>query len=393
MTAPATTCPYCNAHLPAGQAPERGNRVTCPRCGETFGFAAPTCDGTPANGVAAAGPDLGAFQTRRLGPRTSNRALALSVLGLMAVLGGVALWFALKTQPDRRGHDAAPSRGSALGYLPADVNVVAAIQVRAARQRPAGRSLLEWLSLGGPADAPGSWQKQVGLQPENLETVVLGIALNREEVPVTLIVETDQPYDAAGVRAALHATGPVEHGPRLLYTIAPERLPFRILWQAASNVLVLGMRPEQMERLPFMPSPGPESLAVPLKRLVETDLQSASQAWVAGYGRNWEQSAALLLLPGVPAEVRTNLASVRSFNVAFDLGQEVALHGTITCADAKAAGQVAKAMGPWQKLAPGSGVRDMSISASGAEVTVAATVDIDAVRRSFEHALAGPRKP
>src|SRR5919109_1024581 len=73
--------------------------------------------------------------------------LAGAVLGIMAVMAGVALLFALKTVERRRDKD--PK--TPFGYLPPDTNVVAGIQVTEALKEPAGQEFLSQFRLG-PVD-------------------------------------------------------------------------------------------------------------------------------------------------------------------------------------------------------------------------------------------------
>jgi hypothetical protein len=68
------------------------------------------------------------------------------------------------------------------------------------------------------------------------------------------------------------------------------------------------------------------------------------------------------------------------------------LRGTVTCRDAKGAEQLASAVGARQKQLAASGIRDLAVSTDHAEVTVTATVEVDALRRSVEKGFTSTRK-
>src|SRR5262249_18946123 len=101
------TCPYCNTALPAP-----GSR--CPRCD----------------------PDPSAVET----PRWANRRGALAVVGLMLTLFVSVMIYAIRTRTNRGLVPLAEL--PTLGYLPADVNVIAGSSFAQARQTPTGRDLL-----------------------------------------------------------------------------------------------------------------------------------------------------------------------------------------------------------------------------------------------------------
>jgi hypothetical protein len=95
------TCPYCNspALIPAGTA--AGQRVPCPRCGESFPYRGPGAEALAARpATPPSAPDPPA-EPRPL----SNRKVAATVLGVMLVMAGLALAYALHTVMVRRGYD------------------------------------------------------------------------------------------------------------------------------------------------------------------------------------------------------------------------------------------------------------------------------------------------
>src|SRR5262245_29225800 len=132
MTQKSLSCPYCNSYVAAPPGVRSGQRVYCPRCGESFSYRpldVDDADTEPAFRPPAALPQ-GAAPAR-----WSNRRLATVVLGGMATMAALGLAFALATTQIRRSHDrvgsadpqravpiktVAPAELEGLGYLPAD---------------------------------------------------------------------------------------------------------------------------------------------------------------------------------------------------------------------------------------------------------------------------------
>src|SRR5262245_44774930 len=153
MTVEAMTCPYCNATQPPRAGLALGQRVACARCGESFAVThlpqaiqqEPAGWGTSASAPAPAAPWSMPPGKRRW----SNRALGGLVLGVMLVMGGIGLTYALMTQDFRRKNDTSlprksrrstteelppleptpPARLAGLGYLPTATNVLAGASV------------------------------------------------------------------------------------------------------------------------------------------------------------------------------------------------------------------------------------------------------------------------
>lgn len=100
MSLPTTTCSYCNAIvcLPRDAVP--GQRVPCPRCGESFPYLAGQAW---RDSVEPASPDIG--DNVPLSGGLSNRALALVVLAAMVGMALLTLFAALQTVGVRRAHD------------------------------------------------------------------------------------------------------------------------------------------------------------------------------------------------------------------------------------------------------------------------------------------------
>jgi hypothetical protein len=102
MPSDVLSCPYCNspAAVPPGARP--GQRIPCPRCGESFPYRGPTDDRvTPSAAPAPAPPPDAVAPARHL----SNRAVALVILVGMAAMAIIGLVYALNTEAIRRSYD------------------------------------------------------------------------------------------------------------------------------------------------------------------------------------------------------------------------------------------------------------------------------------------------
>src|SRR5262245_15029286 len=126
-------CPYCNAEFDAAGARRLGGTAFCPRCGDPL--PSHLVPEVPAPAQPAAAPPSS-------GTPWTNRKIALSIVIGMLLMASVGLVFALTTEGFRRHNDyrvkkeqplpltvQAPGELAGLGYLPADCNVVAAMQV------------------------------------------------------------------------------------------------------------------------------------------------------------------------------------------------------------------------------------------------------------------------
>jgi hypothetical protein len=380
MISDLLTCPYCNAEAPAGA---RGT-IACPLCGETFtlpdgpagaappsSFTAPTPQAPPA--IAAYPPDR----------RRANRIVAGIVIGVMFVMAATGLTYALMTVQVRREHDrslprqsrkiferlrksgdptepteaVAPSRLAALGYLPADTGVVAAVQVEELLASPAGKELRsQGVKLGGFELKLDDVKKWLGLGAEEIDHVVLGVQLrDGEDVDLTppthVVIRTRAAYDAAKVRAALQAGRPLEAptpegGTRPLYNVKVRNVPLR-LWLADERTLVLGLF-GKMQDVPSKPHEGASHLPSELRQVLEQRIAPGAPLWLAGHCEKWDRTVLPVLLEEVKGPpVLARLKEVRSFAVWVQPEKPVKVHGAFRCASEAAARRIEQ-----QDLAP-----------------------------------------
>lgn len=341
MTADSLTCPYCNAYvpMPAGAAP--GQRLPCPRCGEAFPYRPPETGGEgpvpfSPNGNPPPFPD-----PRPEAPppprRWSNRAVAGGVLGVMAVMAVAGLIFAFKTVPNRRSHD---PKGP-IGYLPGDVNVIAAVQLREALADPGGHEFLNQLHLGPVEAGMASVEKWTGLKREEINQVVLGLKLDGHGIPrLTLVVQTRDPYGEKEVREALHADRPIERGGKTLYRFKlPVAAPLATqaeLWCASDTILVIGLA-QDLDAVPLSPQSGVDHFSAPLQGLLRDQVSYNPQAWVVAHSDQWNKTIAWHAVRGLPAADQELLAKAATWGIWLRFDKIVYLNAVCKCTDATAA--------------------------------------------------------
>jgi hypothetical protein len=135
------SCPSCNTHFSLGAVPA-DRRATCPRCGDAFPVRAGVSEEPGEGGQESVSPPASTphseFRTphsRGLSPmRATLIALSLGLIGLAA---GLAVYYARGTKPKpepqpepvvANANATPPAQLAGLGYLPAECNVVLAVQ-------------------------------------------------------------------------------------------------------------------------------------------------------------------------------------------------------------------------------------------------------------------------
>jgi hypothetical protein len=94
------TCPYCNTPVAPPPGARAGQRIPCPRCGESFPYRGPSDDA-----LAPSPPPPVPPQPAAPPQRLSNGQVGALILGGMAVMAVIGLVYALGTQGLRRDYD------------------------------------------------------------------------------------------------------------------------------------------------------------------------------------------------------------------------------------------------------------------------------------------------
>ena len=124
-----------------------------------------------------------------------------------------------------------------LGYLPADVNVLAGFQVRQALELEEGKTFLQQLRKGPFAFVLSAVEKSSGLSWEEIDHVVVGVHLSITVPGVTLVVHTTQPYKAGAIN--LPKARPETFRDRPLYHFNVAKLGDGLLWCPNDRIQVV----------------------------------------------------------------------------------------------------------------------------------------------------------
>lgn len=396
MSAAGLTCPYCNAIQAPRAGLAVGARTTCPRCGESF-------VATSLPEPAAEPPATAPAAPRRV----SNRALATAVLGVMVLMGGLGLAYALVTQDFRRQNDKSLPRKSrrpaaddppapdgppspasldGLAYLPRTANVIAGAYLPALRADPRWPAVKR-LRLGtGPATLS---LEQIlansGLDEADIDHVVLGATLRALDAPeltppITVVLRTARDYDSARLRKALKATRPVlttsdDGARREVYRATLGKLPAS-LWQPDARTAVVGIFDVELKHAPGKPHEGAAALPAEVRQALEERLSGAPPLWAVGHSADWGKTVVGTLLAAArDVPLADRIGQVRTFALALSLGRPARLVWQVQAADEAAARDIeAKVLAPRAAAAPGA----FKFARDGAWLTVQTDVDLGA---------------
>lgn len=383
MSDEALLCPICNAMQPPRPGLTVGAKLDCARCGERF-----TVTHVPASWALPAPAQASPPRPTLARPIRANRLVAAGVVGLMLVMAGIGLTYALWTVQDRRAHDkalprkvrrpwlegrvplppddvVAPAELAGIGYLPGSTGLLAVVQVQELLASPAGQDLRDTpLTLGKAQFRLDAIKEWTGLEPEQIEHALLGVVVRDGgeadlTPPVFLLVHTRKPYDGARVRVALKASRPREErtadgARRTVYSASVRSLPLE-LWLADERTLVVGIL-TNLELLPSKPVEGIAHLPRELREVIEKRLATGSPSWVAGHSADWKKT----WLPTLTANLKdapllTRLEQVRTFALWLVPTKPARIAGAFACADEQAARTLEKAeLLPRQQANPDS---------------------------------------
>ncbi len=273
-------------------------------------------------------------------------------MGTMAVVG---LAFALWTQQIRRQRDyqssaadagpppvvaVPPAKLPALGYLPRDTDVLIGVHVAEIRQLPLGQAVLARLTLGSGDFGLGGLEQATGLQPEEVDHVVLGLKIDERLLPrVILVVQTRQPYDPEKVLAALKAGRRTERGSKTLYRFALNQPPVdAAVWCADKQTVIFGLTPEDLDDVPLTPQIDLERFPLALRPLLTEEAPERTRAWLIGHADRWDKTAAQLLWLAMTKEAQEALARIHTIGFWLLVDTDLAIRGTLKCRDEPAAG-------------------------------------------------------
>jgi hypothetical protein len=391
------TCPYCNASLD-GPAAVIAGRVACPRCAEPL----------PA-GMAAQvqAPDrAGAGTAQPAGPLLTTAA----VLGIMGVMAAVGLAYALWTTQFRRDNDFRSRKGTSalaqagsgaqvagLGLVPAQSNVLAAINLAEITKHPASRRLLDeprppWLAW--TLDNLKQW---TGLEATGLDHVVLATRLHQELPRLTMIVHTRQPYSPGQILQALAPVQASKYRDRPLVRFPLQRAGEGLLWCHSERFFVVmlaldAVKTDDLAVIPAEPRGGLDGLPEPVRQVIETRLDKQSVLWLAGHLDEPAIVQDALALAGAKAQPWAPLLGAKSFAIGVTPQQDLVLMGHFFTGAAGAN----RALEKWLKERPWPGAASYKVEVPPPDTTDAAaqwvTVQVRGDAAAVRAALSSTKK-
>jgi hypothetical protein len=275
--------------------------------------------------------------------RPTGRWWLLGAAGLLLV--GLAVWgvcayrAGLSGEPPppgaASGDQLAPGELPALGYLPDTANVIVGVHVRSILEHPDSRPALAALGLDPGPNGGFGLDRLTGVPLDNLDHVAAGVVLDGGGFGVTVVAQTQRPYDAERVRQALQAGRPQKHGDKTLYPVQfqPPRLQAvsGFLWCATDHTLVLGWQAKDFDAVPDPPRADLDRFRGPLPTLIHDRLEKGTVVWVAAHAERWNTLIVQKALETLPAELRKAGGGLGSGAVGLTLGPPARLRLTGIC--------------------------------------------------------------
>lgn len=368
MTNQTLTCPYCNASLGMQDDWAAGQRIICPRCGDSFplrfsdAFTDRPSNPLPSEAsITTLAPTTGI----PLPSRWSNRVIACMLLGLMFLMAGSSLVFMLMTQAQRRGYDTsrpprrpgkqrpvlgeesvpplasvAPDELAGLGYLPSGVNFLFSARIPELLASPLSVQILhDPIKLGESQFRLENLPKWVGFRLEEIDHLVFAASIDKVlPPPFYLVLCTTQPYAEEQLRQRLHGTSVPSPSKKKIYAfrVPQQDIPLNA-WFADDHTVVFSLFADRLEALPTRPAAGLRQLPEELQTLLKQRREPVAPVWIAGHSADWAKTSAAIFLGRMKKEDIAKLASLRTFAIWIVPDSSLTIKGVFACNDETAA--------------------------------------------------------
>jgi hypothetical protein len=362
MATEILSCPYCNASINLPPNRTAGQRITCPRCGDSFPLRStdtftnrPPKAGPDKTAVSRSAPSVASPQSRR-----SHGLVASAVIGVMLLMAGVGLAFMLMTQGERRAHDTSrpprrpgkqpgvaeaeiasvaavsPDKLAALSYLPPGVNFLVGVRIAELLAGPVGMQVLRNpIQLGESEYRLENLPAWVGLRLEDIDHFVFAARVEDAVIPpFYLVLRTAKPYVEESMRQRLKVTRLGSAGKKKLYSFRTPRkdIPLNV-WFADDKTLVLALFADQLESLPAQPSEDLRQLPDEVRSVLRTRQEPIAPVWIVGHSRNWSKTSAAKFMGRMKKEDLERLTAMRTFGIWFVPEKTLEVKAVFGCKD------------------------------------------------------------
>jgi hypothetical protein len=374
MTSESLTCPYCNASIAVTPGLSAGQRIVCPRCGDTFplrpadSFIAqqpsPTTETAITDRPIATSSPAFSVLDPGLRSRRSLGWMAALVVGFMLLMAGGGLTFMLMTQQQRRAYDTsrpprrpgkqrgvpepdnpvvvasiAPDKLAALRYLPSGVNLLLAARIPELQANPIGVKILrDPLKFGDTEYRLQDLPEWVGLRLEDIDHLVFAASIDVLPPSLYLVCRTIQPYDEEQLRQRLKASKVPGGGKNKVYKF---RLPRKDISPtvcfADDRTLIVALFEDKPLSLLAQPAEDLQRLPDAVRTMLQERREPVSPVWIAGHSADWTKTIVGNFLGGRKKDDLERLASLRTFAVWLVPDKSLEVKASVQAKDAMAA--------------------------------------------------------
>lgn len=343
------SCPSCNTSFTLPDLPADG-RALCPRCGDRF----PIHSYEEAAGAAATPVPPPSIARRNQARRSLMRGVIVLVgLGVLGLAAGLIAYNLRERDGVPSTEPASPPTASVvpavqltgLAYLPADDNVVLAIQpgpilTYAASQHLDPRSSL--VGAGIPVELLDGLDK-AGLSLSQIDHIAGGTSLGDDKVVLrfTLVIVFRHPPDESALLGQLKAREAIG---KKRWEIELANLPASLA-RVSPIIWVFGMDNKDFQGVEHGGyGPGGTQLPPSLTAEIANRIPPTAAVWAAVADERWAEKPAIKLIAqmgkGIKKEWLAALAKGRGATIALSFDHPPRLHLFLRLADDKAAEQV-----------------------------------------------------
>ncbi len=267
-------------------------RISCPNCSESFPNRWVSDVGNTGSGLPESKSALPASTTQPW----SNRAVGLTILGIMLVSAGVGLAYALWSLPNRQGRHGklpphlvkpklhTPATLPALGYLPRDCNVVVGVHVAELTHHKRGQEIIA--GLRPLLERIKGW---TGFDAKSIDHLAIGTRLSKSNLgTLTIVIQTRSPYEFELLQDKHSSFDMLKHNDRPLFRLKRELAVDGFLWCADPGTVVLvlrvdGVQRSDMDTVPAKPRSGSDRSPPAVADVIDSSrLSQRSLAWCVG---------------------------------------------------------------------------------------------------------------